>query len=131
MGMCKLPPTLNNVVIVEDEIIISRVFEVYFQNADVHVIKQYSKAEDFILEMKQNNEVDIVLMDVQLGGKMDGIEAAKAFRKISNVPILFTTGNEYNESCDATELIPNSKILNKPIHFEKLCKAINEIYNDK
>lgn len=129
--MCKLPLTLKNVVIVEDEIIISRVFEVYFQNANVKSIKQFSTAEDFINEIQDNDEVDIVLMDVQLGGEMDGIEAAKLFREISDIPILFTTGNEYKYSCNATSSIKNSKILNKPINFEKLCKAINEIYVEK
>lgn len=42
----------------------------------------------------RKNRPDLILMDIGLAGPMDGIEAASAIRRESEVPIIFITGYE-------------------------------------
>ena len=49
-----------------------------------------STAPEAVVEAMKDN-VDIVFMDVNLAGPMDGIEAARRIRERRNVPIIFVT----------------------------------------
>lgn len=44
----------------------------------------------------QQNKADIILMDIGLDGKLDGIETAKILDK--NIPVLFASGNKDSET---------------------------------
>jgi len=48
--------------------------------------------EDALLHVKQNHP-DIILMDIQLKGSLDGIETAKEIQKGYNIPIIYLTTN--------------------------------------
>ena len=55
------------------------------------VVPHVSTGEAAIQSVKCN-QPDIVLMDIRLAGKMDGIEAASAIKSESDIPIIFITG---------------------------------------
>lgn len=56
-----------------------------------------SRGEDAILHVKENVP-DILLMDINLKGALNGIDTAKAIQKIHDIPIIYLTAN----SDDAT-----------------------------
>jgi DNA-binding response OmpR family regulator len=79
----------------------------------------YSKA--------QQMNPDIIIMDVFLKNKSSGIEAALRIREINNkTPIIFTTGNSYDDTIRLIKNINYCWVLNKPIDFEELVKLLNK-----
>src|SRR5659263_203961 len=49
-----------------------------------------SSGEEAIKKVKENNP-DLVLMDINLKGEMDGIEAASKIHSFSDIPVIFLT----------------------------------------
>ena len=58
---------------------------------------------------------DLVLMDVGLGGEMDGIEAAERIRTECGCPIVFMTGAADPDTNARMKQIAGSAILGKPL----------------
>ena len=57
---------------------------------------------------------DVVLMDVQLQGRMDGLEAARQIRQTSQVPIVFVTANSNT-----------LQLANLPVHCNRISKPFS------
>lgn len=67
---------------------------------------------------------DLVLMDIELPGELDGIRAADVIRKKHNIPVIYVTGNTDHKILKrALESNPNGYIL-KPINGEQLYPII-------
>ena len=62
----------------------------------------------------QSNEADLILMDVQLDGPMDGIEAAALIRVHSTVPIVYLTANSDTSTISRASGTTASGYLTKP-----------------
>ncbi len=75
-----------------------------------------------MLAGKENPEV--VLMDINLGGGMDGIQAAGKIRLEFGIPVIFMTGY-YDEAIieKATHVKPMA-ILMKPLDIKMLISAV-------
>ncbi|NBC24393.1 MAG: response regulator [Bacteroidetes bacterium] len=80
----------TNVLVVEDESIVSKDIQHSLKKLDYNVIGSSStgeKAIELALELKP----DIVLMDIMLKGEMTGIEAADKIREELQIPIVYLT----------------------------------------
>lgn len=53
--------------------------------------------EDAVECIRSTNNIDLILMDIELAGKMSGIEAAREIQKIRDVPVVFFTANASDE----------------------------------
>ena len=69
---------------------------------------------------------DLVLMDIALPGRMDGIDTAFALKKISDAPIIFTTGRIAQEFERRLEGMGYYGFLTKPFNAQELASAIGE-----
>lgn len=127
LSMNELPIKLNKIAIVEDEIIICKVFEVYFNKYGVFDVNIFQNGDSFLNSVPSVGPFDLILMDIQLGPGKNGIEIAKELRNIANSPILFTTGNAFHQSTQATEEISNSLVVSKPIDFKKFSHYVNKV----
>lgn len=67
---------------------------------------------------------DIVLMDIRLHGKMDGIEAAEKIRNILDIPIVYTTAYSDEETTERAKFTEPSAYLLKPYDAKDLQVAI-------
>ena len=77
-------------LIVEDEIMVAWHLESVLEDLQMEICGMVSTATEAVVEAMKDN-VDIVFMDVNLAGPMDGIEAARRIRERRNVPIIFVT----------------------------------------
>jgi CheY-like chemotaxis protein len=78
----------KQILVVEDEIITAMDLQTRLKNLGYNVPVVVSSGEEAIKKVKENNP-DLVLMDINLNGEMDGIEAASkihSFRYSSNIP---------------------------------------------
>ncbi|MBK9246536.1 MAG: response regulator [Ignavibacteria bacterium] len=83
---------MNNysVLIVEDERIVAKDIQATLVKQGYQVIGCVSSGEK-TLELLGNELPDVILMDVVLDGKLDGIETAKVIHERFDVPVVFLT----------------------------------------
>ena len=85
-----MPPT--RILVVEDEEIVALDIESTLLALDYDVADVIAFAEDAVERVTQVKP-DLVLMDIRLKGKMDGIEAAEEIRQRFHLPVVYLTAN--------------------------------------
>ena len=82
--------------------------------------------EAFLLAM--GDQLDVVLMNVDLQGGHDGIQAARWLREVSDAPIVFVTGYTDRDTIERIhQQVPGAPVLPKPIYRDQLAKALGEV----
>jgi len=117
------PPKL---IIVEDEAIIAQYLKMELEFTGYTVNGIYSNGKDCLAAVK-SIETDVLLMDINLNGPMDGIDTAREILKFKQVGIIFMTGfSEELIKKRAMELLPVA-FLSKPVEVEDLVTILEEI----
>jgi len=114
------------ILIVEDEVI-SCMFLVEAITRRGYLVTESVGSGEKSIESFLNHKPDLVLMDIQLQGDMDGIEAAAAINAHADVPVIFITG--YDEAAlksRALEINP-AGYFSKPYNIKNLLKRIDEV----
>jgi PAS domain S-box-containing protein len=81
-----------NILIVEDETIVAADLENKLKREGYEVVGITACGED-ALDMVNAHTPDLILMDIQLEGAMDGIETAKAIQERQDVPVVYLTAH--------------------------------------
>lgn len=117
-----LSATLS-VLIVEDENIIARDLSRIMKKFGYHVADVVSSGEE-VITRAIDSEPNIILMDIKLSGKMNGIEAAEELRKIMDVPIIYITAYADAESIHKAKLTEPFAYIIKPFDEKALHTSI-------
>jgi PAS domain S-box-containing protein len=93
------------IMIVEDEPVVAKYIKMHLLKNGYNVTAMESKGEDAV---RQAEELlpDLVLMDINLAGAMDGIQAAEKIHARFNIPLIYLTAfadDEILERCRITE----------------------------
>ncbi|MBN2017886.1 MAG: PAS domain S-box protein [Candidatus Cloacimonetes bacterium] len=113
----------TSVLIVEDEIIVAKNTEVMLRSLDYNIIDICPSGEKAIKTTVEKHP-DLILMDIVLAGKIDGIEAARQILEEVDVPIIFTTSYSDDETLKrAKETTPYGYII-KPFQKKELLASI-------
>lgn len=78
------------VLIVEDEVINAKILQDFLENKGYKILGIVTKGEDAISFVAEHDP-DLVLMDIELAGKVTGIEAAEIIKSKKDIPILYLT----------------------------------------
>jgi DNA-binding response OmpR family regulator len=81
--------SITRVLIVEDEKIIALDLQLRIKEMGFKVLGAVSNGAD-ALKIALNQELDLVLMDVNIDGDINGIETAQIIKEHKEVPIIFT-----------------------------------------
>ena len=104
----------KSVLIVEDEgIIMLNLMEV-IERAGYRVEEPVTSGEDAIRRLAGLPLPDLIILDIRLRGKLDGIAVARAVRARTDVPILFVTACTDPDTISSVKGIPFSDCLAKP-----------------
>ena len=114
----------KNIFIVEDELLVALVYQQYLGKQGFTITGPFTTGEEAI-EALSNNTFGAALLDIQLDDEIDGIAVAEHIRKVSQAPIIFTTGNDTKKTELDSAHITNSYILPKPIDFSELLEILN------
>ena len=79
-----------NVLVVEDESIVAKDIQLSLKRLGYNVLGIANNGEDAVALSRDLNP-DIIIMDIMLKGKINGIEASEHIRKEQNIPIIFLT----------------------------------------
>ncbi len=121
-----------SILIVEDESMTALFMGTMLKRKGYNVLKCVSSGEEAV-EAALNLNPDLVLIDIRLAGKMDGIEAVSKIKKKSQaaVEFIFTTGyadSEFRES--AMELEPLAYLI-KPVRLQEIVNIINSFFQNE
>jgi CheY-like chemotaxis protein len=107
-------------------------------NAEIRSIVKYFLKKNFdlkfaptgeaALDLVQSTNFDVIIMDINLGEGIDGIETARLIREIDgykNVPIIAITANLSSNVRDNCISVGMDAFLPKPFRREDLVKTIN------
>jgi CheY-like chemotaxis protein len=75
----------------------------------------------------EKDKPDVVLMDIRLSGKMDGIKAAREIYSRFKTPVIFMTGYSNDKIMKKANNIDPASILVKPIQIYEIKAAIKTI----
>ena len=113
----------TNILIVEDEIIVAKNTETMLKLLDYSVAGICISGEQAI-KVVAEKKPDLILMDIVLGGDIDGIQAAAKILKQVEVPIIFTTSYSDEDTLKrAKETAPYGYII-KPFQKKELLVGI-------
>jgi CheY-like chemotaxis protein len=112
------------VLIVEDELLVAWHLESLVRELNFEVCSLVPDG-DGAIEQATDLDVDLVLMDIRLAGRMDGIEAARRIRETRDTPIIFITAHgDAATRAHIERLLPGTPVLAKPITAQHLREAI-------
>jgi DNA-binding NarL/FixJ family response regulator len=109
--------------IVEDEMIIADTICLALQNLNYDYCKPVRSFEKAI-QMLESEKPDIVLLDINLNAKLDGIDLGHHINANYALPIIYLTANSDKATIErCKETLPNAFLI-KPFSNEELFSAI-------
>jgi DNA-binding NarL/FixJ family response regulator len=113
----------NHVLVVDDEFLIAETLRCYIEDFGLKVCGTASTAEN-ALALAQEHRPAIVLMDMRLSGKKDGVDAALAINATLDSKIIFITGSSEPTTMARIGLGHPFAVLFKPISGRELRASI-------
>ena len=84
----------------------------------------FASGEDLLDHLEMSDPPDLILMDIGLSGKIDGIETARRVRQRYNIPVIFLTAYiDEQRMIRAKEISPYGYIV-KPVVERELIEMI-------
>ncbi len=116
------------ILVVEDERITANDIKYSLEKVGHHVPAMVSTGEDAI-EKAGEFRPDLVLMDIKLEGKIDGIEAAEAIRSKFAIPVIYLTCYSDENTIERVKTSqPSAYILKEPFEFLHKPFIENELF---
>lgn len=112
-----------NILLVEDERIIALEIRLYLQRLGYAVTACLATGEQ-ALEIVSRDCPDLVLMDIMLGGELDGIETVRRMKRTCNVPVIYCTAYTDPETLERVRGTAPAAVLSKPVNMEELREAV-------
>ncbi len=103
-----------NVLIVEDELIISKLLQNYLIMMGHKVMGNFPSGEEAISFIHENSP-DLILMDIELSGILNGIETVEIIRLTKDIPTLFLTSQTDKALLERAKAVDPVGYLLKPI----------------
>lgn len=113
----------GTVLLVEDDDIIAKVEDWRLKNLGYEVCGRASTGAE-AMELVVKYKPDVVLMDINIKGDIDGIETARMIKKGFNIPVIYVTSHSDGTTLErARESSPDGFIV-KPFEDNDLRVAI-------
>ena len=109
----------KNVLIIEDESIVALEISSYIEELDFNVVAVVSSAKK-AFEVVNSNVLDLILMDVQIKGEIDGISCATEIKNTKDIPIIYISAFSDDETLSRAIQTNPSSYLVKPFNPKEL-----------
>ncbi|HNX23286.1 MAG TPA: response regulator [Spirochaetota bacterium] len=112
------------VLLVEDEVITAMLMEAQLKKIGYRISGHVTTGENAIAVAKEKRP-DIILMDIRLAGRIDGIDAASVIRSETGIPIIFITSYDDQTTRERARILNPLGFLEKPLEIFKLKSIID------
>ncbi|GAC1554886.1 MAG: hypothetical protein NVS2B5_15050 [Beijerinckiaceae bacterium] len=115
------------ILIVEDELLVAMHLEEIAEDlgCEIAAVAPNGRAA---IRLCSETKPDVIVMDVNLGKGIDGIEAAAILRETRAVSIIFVTAYRDQRTIERIRTrLPEAAILNKPVSPKELRRALERV----
>ena len=119
----KAASAVSRILVVEDEALIAHEIETRLRAAGLEVPGVTDTGEDAV-ELAGKVRPDLVLMDIRLKGRMDGIEAAENIRRLYDIPVVYLTAHADRDTLERAKAAEPFGYLTKPLGWSGLLATI-------
>jgi CheY-like chemotaxis protein len=116
----------TKILIVEDDRITAMSIKLILESAGYNVVG-IGQSGEHATELAKSLKPDLVLMDINLGKGINGIEAAKLINKSKKTAIIFLSGNTHLLTEEILGDLMPLAVLSKPIIGIELREIINKL----
>ena len=118
---------IKNILIAEDELLVAKVLKMTLEKRNYQV--RHVTDELSAIAAASEFKPDLIILDIYLKNKSSGINASKAIRNNGIVcPIIFTTGNSFEQTREEIKEVVNSHLFIKPIDTEQLIRYMEGLF---
>ena len=116
---------MKKAIVVEDNLLLAVIYRQYLKRMGIDITAEVTSGEKAI-EILKKEKVDLIIMDIMLEGKIDGIEAMVKVREFSKTPVIFASSNSDEFHFSKAKLISNSIFLVKPVTEKDFNEAVSQ-----
>ena len=125
--MAQYSPAHRRALIVEDEYLFAMSLTVDMQALGFDTCDVAATAQDAFLQAMEDPP-DIVLMDVNLEGGREGIEAARWLREVCDIPVVFITAHTDPDTVERIhQQVPDAPVIAKTLYRDRLAGVVAEV----
>ena len=114
--------TTIKILVVEDEMLIGAKISMLLTNLGYEVTGILPRGEDALVQVEENKP-DIIILDINLKGEIDGIETAAILQR-KNIPVIYLTANADEATFNRAKLTRPTAFISKPFKQLDLQRAI-------
>jgi DNA-binding response OmpR family regulator len=118
----------GTILVVEDERIVARDLQQRLTRLGFAVPEVASSGEE-ALSLAERLKPQLILMDIKLKGKVNGLEAARRIGEQLKIPVIFLSAYDDEETRSASRSLNAIDFLNKPFEDQRLFGAINDFFS--
>ena len=112
------------ILVVEDDDIIAKVLDWRLKNLGYTVSGRASTGAE-AMELLVHHKPDLVLMDINIRGEIDGIETASMIRKGFSIPVVYVTSHSDGPTLERARATRPDGFIIKPFDDDDLRVAID------
>jgi PAS domain S-box-containing protein len=120
-GMTTMEPA--SILIVEDEPIVAKDIQLSLQRLGYRVPATATSGEEAIRKAGDTHP-DLILMDIVLKGKMDGVETARQIQRKQDVPVIYLTAYADHHTLERAKVTSPAGYMLKPYQANELRTTI-------
>lgn len=114
----------TRVLIVEDDMIIAANMSLQLSKLGYEITGIESRGEEALVHTRLNTP-DVVLIDINLKGSIDGIETAYSMQTTADIPIVYITANNDEATFEKAKKTLPFAFLAKPINMQALHRTLS------
>ncbi|MEO7983089.1 MAG: LytTR family transcriptional regulator DNA-binding domain-containing protein [Bacteroidota bacterium] len=111
------------ILVVEDEMIIGAKLSMQLTALGYEITGILPRGEEVLVHLEENKP-DIILLDIKLKGKMDGIETAELIEQNFQIPVIYLTANSDEATFNRAKTTKPAAFISKPYKQVDLQRAI-------
>jgi CheY-like chemotaxis protein len=120
--------TPADILVVEDEGITAKDIKNSLEKAEHNVLAIVTSGEDAV-KFSEEKKPDLIIMDIKLEGKLDGIDAAQIIESKFGIPIIYLTSYSDKNTIERVKSThPAAFIVKEPFEFIHKPFEENELY---
>jgi PAS domain S-box-containing protein len=103
----------KNVLIVDDDLIIANLIEMRLKKLGYNVVGITGSGKEAI-SLAASSNPDVIIMDINIKGEIDGIETANRIIRESDIPVVYLTGDQDPKTFERAKATDDCEYLVKP-----------------
>ena len=116
---------MSRILVVEDDLFTAENIAEDLNFRGYHTIVTHSPEE--AIKASENEKPDLILMDIHLNSKMDGIELAARINRSNSIPVIYLTDDQDDRLLQKIRKQHMSYFMNKPFRAALLAHTIDMI----